>query len=97
MSKTPTPEELEILVDPADKQQLRPYDDGRQWYFVKSSVLSLGEVAHAAISGDSVKWEWCVTNGDVKVYKSIREVPGKLFLCIYFENAYFLKPYRSPD
>ncbi len=31
----------------------------------------------------------------VEIYKSIRDVPGSLFLVIYFENAYFLKLYES--
>jgi hypothetical protein len=40
-----TPEDLERLVDPADRNQLYPYDDGRLWYLVKSPTLALGEVA----------------------------------------------------
>ena len=90
-----TPKDLERLVDPADKRQLYPYDDGRFWYLVKSPSLALGEVAHASLIGDAVKLKWWVSNGDIEIYKSIREVPGKLFMCIYFENTYFLKPYES--
>ena len=87
--------DLERLADPADKWQLYPYDDGRLWYLVKSSTLTLGEVAHASQIGDAVKWKWWVSNGDIVIYKSIRDVPGSLFLVIYFENAYFLKLYES--
>ena len=90
-----TPEDLERLVDPADKSQLYPYDDGRYWYLVKSSSLTLGEVAHAALIGDLEKFEKWVQNGEVEIYKSIRDVPGSLFMCIYFENAYRLKLYES--
>ena len=91
----PTTEDLERLADPADKRQLFPYDDGRHWYLVKSPSLTLGEVAHAALTGDLEKFEKWVQEGEVEIYKSIREVPGKLFMCIYFENAYFLKLYES--
>ena len=90
-----TPEDLERLVDPADKSQLYPYDDGRLWYLVTSPSLTLGEVAHASLIGDAVKLKWWVSNGDIEIYKSIRDVPGSLFLVIYFENAYFLKLYES--
>ncbi len=89
-----TPEDLERLADPADKRQLYPYDDGRHWYLVKSLSLTLGEVAHASLIGDEVKLKWWVSNGDIEIYKSIRDVPGSLFLVIYFENAYFLKLYE---
>ena len=91
----PTPEDLERLVDPADRKQLYPYDDGRLWYLVKNPSLTLGEVANASLIGDAVKLKWWVSNGDIAIYKSIRDVPGSLFLVIYFENAYFLKLYES--
>lgn len=90
----PTPEDLERLVDPADRKQIYLYDDGRLWYLVKSPALTLGEVAHATLTGDLVKFEKWVQDGEVKVYKSIRQIKGSLFLCIYFENAYFLKLYE---
>ncbi len=90
-----TPEDLERLVNPADKQQLYPYDDGRHWYYVKTPTLTLGEAAHASLIGDAVKLNWWVSNGDIEIYKSIRDVPGSLFPVIYFENAYFLKLYES--
>lgn len=90
-----TPEDLERLADPADKWQLYQYDDGRFWYLVKSPSLTLGEVAHAALTGDLEKFEKWGQNGEVEIYKSIRDVPGSLFLVIYFENAYFLKHYES--
>ena len=96
MSLITTPEDLERLVDPSDRKQLYPYDDGKFWYLVKSPTLTLGEVAHASLTGDLEKFEKWVQEGEVEIYKSIREVPGKLFMCIYFENAYFLKLYESP-
>ena len=52
-----TPEDFERLVDPADRKQLYPYDDGRPWYLVKRPSLTLGEVAHASLIGDAVKFE----------------------------------------
>lgn len=90
----PTPEDFERLADPADKWQLYPYDDGRLWYLVKSTTLALGEVAHAALTGDLVKFEKWIQNGEVEINKPIRHIKGSLFLCIYFENAYFLKLYE---
>ncbi|MGH7800261.1 MAG: hypothetical protein ACREOW_06465 [Thermodesulfobacteriota bacterium] len=90
-----TPEDLERLVDPADTSQLYPYDDGRLWYLAKSTTLTLGEVAHASLIGDAVKLKWWVSNGDIEIYKSTRHIKGEWFYCIYFENAYFLKPYES--
>ena len=75
-----TPEDLERLADPADKKQLYPYDDGRHWYYVKNPTLTLGEVAHAALTGDLEKFEKWVRDGEVDIYKSIRDVPGSLFL-----------------
>ena len=89
-----TPEDLERLADPAEKRQLYPYDDGRLWYLVKSPSLILGEVAHSTLTGDLEKFEKWVQNGTVEIYKSIRQIKGNLFLCIYFENAYFLKLYE---
>ena len=88
-------EDLERLVDPADRSQLYPYDDGRFWYLVKTPTLTLGEVAHASLIGDAVKLNWWVSNGDIEIYKSIRDVSGSIFLVIYFENAYFLKLFES--
>ncbi|MEM4406426.1 MAG: hypothetical protein QXS68_05215 [Candidatus Methanomethylicaceae archaeon] len=90
-----TPEDLERLVDPADKGQLLPYDDGRLWCLVQTPTLTLGEVAHAAQIGDLTKLMWWFSNGDIGIYSSIRRIPGRRFLCIYFDNAYFLKPYDS--
>ncbi|HKZ41880.1 MAG TPA: hypothetical protein VJ044_13025 [Candidatus Hodarchaeales archaeon] len=55
--------DLERLADPADKWQLYPYDDGRFWYLVKSFSLSLGEVAHAALTGEIEKFEKWVRDG----------------------------------
>lgn len=90
-----TPEDLEWLADPGDKWQLYPYDDGRFWHLVKSSSLTLGEVAHASLTGDLEKFKNWVHDGGVEIYKSIRDIPGSLFLAIFFENAYFLKLYES--
>jgi hypothetical protein len=28
---------------------------------------------------------------EVEIYKSIKQIKGNYFLCIYFEDAYFLK------
>ena len=91
----PTPENLERLADPADKYQLYPYDDGRIWYLVKNDALTLGEVAYAALTGDKDQFKNWVQDEAVVIYQSIYEVPGSLFMCIYFENAYFLKHYES--
>ena len=93
MSTLPTPEDLERLVDPADRRQLYPYDDGRLWYFVKNPSLTLGEVAHAALTEDLERFKKWIQEGEVEIYKSIRDVPGKLFMCIYCEKAYCLKFY----
>ena len=89
-----TPEDLERLADPAEKRQLYPYDDGRLWYLVKSPSLTLGEVAYASHTGDLEKFKKWVQNGEIEIYKSIRHIKGNLFLCIYFENVYFLKLYE---
>jgi len=63
--------------------------------FLKNPSLTLGEVAHAALTGELEKFEKWVQDGEVEIYKSIRDVPGSLFLVICFENAYFLKLYES--
>ena len=76
----PTPEDLERLADPADKKQLYPYDDGRFWYLVKNPTLTLGEVAHAALTGDLEKLENWVRYGKVEIYKSICQTKEKFLL-----------------
>jgi len=53
------------LVDPADKRQLYPYDDGGFWYLVKYSSLTLGEVAHAALTEDLDKFKKWIRDGEV--------------------------------
>jgi hypothetical protein len=56
--------------------------------------LKLEEVASAAYNGDIEFFTELMKDGRLIVTKTIRDIPGDHFFCIYFKDAYFLKPYN---
>jgi hypothetical protein len=89
-----TPEFFEKLKDYANKQSLKPYNDGRLWFYLKDPVIALGELAHAAYTGNIAFIKQLIQNNNLLTFDTIEKVPGNDFLCIYFDDAYFLEPYE---
>jgi hypothetical protein len=88
---------FETLSDWADASQLRPYDDGRRWILINHSSLSLGEVClNFNLGLKQIIDEW-VLDSFVVVYKKFSEVPhcSDGWMVVYFDDAYFLKPYQK--
>jgi hypothetical protein len=89
----PTVGQLESKIDYADRRALTPYNDGRVWWLVTDEGTSLAQVAHAAIHNPQ-KVINLHGEGKVQCYRSLDQVPGDDFYCIYFVDAYWLKPYK---
>jgi hypothetical protein len=87
-----TTTELNSLIDHAPRQQLLRYDDGRMWFLVKDAEIDLATAAWCGLQDPQQLLEW-VEAGRVLLSKSIHQLPGEDFYCIYFEDAYFLAPY----
>lgn len=89
----PTVSTLNNLVDYADRRSLSRYDDGRKWFFINSSQISLSKVAWAALHQPDYVFE-LIKDGLVQLAPTFTAIPGEDFLCIYFEDAYFLADYN---
>lgn len=87
--------DFENLVDYAHRQALLKYDDDRLWFYVTDKNITLGEVAKAVSMGGENLVKKLVEDGSLEVYKTIRDIPGDDFYCIYFTDAYFLKTYYA--
>ena len=81
-------------VDQLHRSSLIPYDDGRrQWFLVTDPEVPLEEVAHA-FKNSYEQAQRYATLGQVERYYSLQEIKGDKFLCVWFENAYLLKPWE---
>jgi len=90
-----TPDYFEQLKDYAHRGQLQQYDDGRWWYLLLDEDTSLGELAYAAYTGGHSIFKTLSQKQLLIIKNTIRDIPGDDFLCIYFEDAYFLEPYKN--
>lgn len=91
-SSHPSPHLLDILIDRADRNALKPYDDDRTWILIRDRDLCLGKTATAASIETRTQFREWVREGKVEIYQSLAEISGNDFYVIYFEDAYFLKP-----
>ena len=89
-----TVEELEGLIDYADKKTLLRYDDGRLWLYLKDNTISLGLIASAAIKGQYAFLNQLYKDGKIVIADSIKEIPGEDFLCIYSPKIYYIKAFE---
>lgn len=89
----PTVGTLNNLVDYADRRTLSRYDDGRNWFFINSTQVSLSEVAWAALHQPDYLID-LIKDGLIQIAPSLTAIPGEDFLCIYFEDAYILADYN---
>jgi hypothetical protein len=89
-----TVEELEGLIDYADKKTLLRYDDGRLWLYLKDNTISLGLIASAAIKGQFTILNQLYKDGKIVIADSIKEIPGEDFLCIYSPKIYYIKAFE---
>ena len=85
---------FESMIDYAGREQLTPYNDGRKWFYLRDHTERLEQIAGAAYTGDMDFLKRLVEEGKLLITGTIDNIPGKHFLCIYFEDAYFLKPYE---
>ncbi|MGB3494706.1 MAG: hypothetical protein WBA57_18405 [Elainellaceae cyanobacterium] len=85
--------QLNADVDVASRQSLQSYDDGRLWFFVNHSELSLGRVGQVIIENDTAQMTAWAAEGQVMIYPSLSCVEGGNFWVLWFENAYVLAPY----
>lgn len=85
----PTVCTLNNLIDHADRRTLSRYEDGRKWFFINSTQVSLSEVAWAAVHQPDYVIE-LIKDGFVQLAPTLAAISGEDFLCIYFEDAYFL-------
>lgn len=90
-----TVETFENLSDYAERYQLQPYD-GRMHAFVyiNSEELQIGEVCFNFNNSNLPIIENWTISDRIRFYKNLSEVPGNGWMVVYFENFYFLKPYR---
>ena len=88
-------EYFDNLKDYANKDQLLKYDDGRLWFYLTpDSICTLGELAHIVHSGDQPGMLRLIHGGYIQVKESIKDIPGDDFMCIYFDDVYFLEDYK---
>lgn len=90
----PTVGTLNNLIDYANRHTLSRYDDGRKWFFINSTQVSLSEVAWVALHQPEYVIE-LIKDGFVQLAPTLAAIPGEDFLCIYFEDAYFLASYKT--
>lgn len=93
--KQPSIEELASKIDYAHRSSLKPYDDDKRlWILVVDEELKLARVAHAAIHDVELFWGW-VKSHKVFVHSTLKTIIEEDFNCIYFVDAYLLKPWQE--
>lgn len=75
----PTVSTLNNLVDHADRRSLSRYDDGRKWFLLKSTHISLVEVAWAALHQPDYVIE-LIKDGLVQVAPTLTTIQKRGFL-----------------
>ena len=90
-----TAEEMDELVDYAHRSSLLKYNDGRLWYFLTDEAVPLGQLAWAVTNNKVELLKTLAAGNGIFITKSIRNIPGDDFLCLYHPDVCFLKPYRS--
>lgn len=94
-NKQPSVEELASKIDYAHRDSLKPYDDDKRlWILVVDEELELAQVAHAAIHDAELFWGW-VKSHKVLVHSTLKAIVEEDFNCIYFVDAYLLKPWQE--
>jgi hypothetical protein len=89
-----TVEELEEMLDFADKETLSRYDDGRLWLYLKDDTISLGLIAYAVIKGQYLFLNQLYKDGKIVIADSIKDIPGEDFLCIYSPKIYYIRSFE---
>ncbi|MCU0548704.1 MAG: hypothetical protein MUC48_05085 [Leptolyngbya sp. Prado105] len=91
---TPSVEYLKSMIDYADRRTLSRYEDGRKWFLLPSPKLSLSQVAWAALHQPDYVIQ-LVQDQRLLLAASLAHLPGGHFICIYFEDAYWLADFDT--
>ena len=92
------PQTFEGLADPADFEQLKPYEGlMKAWILGKAKSLKIGFVADAFHKGNEQLVDEWVALHQIEVWRSLHEIPSSEngWMVVYFEDVYFLKPYND--
>jgi hypothetical protein len=86
------------VIDPASRDQLKVYDDGRAWVYVKEECpLTLDQVAEKVEkcreTGDISDLRSLVEQGYIQVERTLDNIQGKDYNCIYFPDCYVIEDY----
>jgi len=84
------------LTDPANREQLKPYDRDRIWVLVKPECPhSLPKVAEFVEdyrkTGDPSTLRALKEQGYIQVEYSLDKIEGEWFYCLYFPEFYVLE------